>query len=163
MKEISRMNKILSVSKSIKIAKQLNRGKKVVLVGGVFDILHLGHIKFLRKAKGKGDLLFVLLESDKSVRKSKGQKRPINSQKDRAQVLAALESVDFVITLKGLLKNEDYDRIVKLINPAVLAITTKDPNIIHKVRQAKLTGAKVKIVLQRLKSKSTSISLKKYE
>jgi len=158
------MNKIVNVQKSVKIAINLRKiGKRIVLVGGVFDILHIGHIRFLQKAKKSGDILFLLLESDESVRKSKGEKRPINSRKDRAQALAALQTVDFVIILKGLLKNEDYDKIVKLIRPTVLATTAKDPKIVHKIRQAKLTGAKVKIVLRRLKSKSTSILLKKYE
>lgn len=156
--------KILNLNRAIRISKILKRkNKNIVLVGGVFDILHLGHIRFLEHAKREGDFLFVLLESDESVRKSKGQKRPINSQKDRAQVLAALQAVDFVIILKGLLKNKDYDKIVKLINPTVLATTAKDPNIVHKVRQAKLTGAKVKVVLRRLKNKSTSKLFKKYE
>lgn len=158
------MNKIVNVQKSIKIAIDLRKKKKkIVLVGGVFDILHLGHVKFLEKAKREGDSLFLLLESDDAVKKRKGKGRPMNLQKDRAQVLAALEAVDFVIILKGLLKHKDYDRIVRLILPDVLATTAKDPNIVHKVRQGKLIGAKVKIVLRRLKNKSTSKLLKRYE
>ncbi len=155
------MNKIISVQKSVKIAIGLHKKKKkIVLVGGVFDILHLGHVKFLEKAKKEGDFLFVFLESDEAVRKRKGKGRPVNIQKDRAQVLAALKAVDFVIILKGLLKHNDYDRIVKLISPDVLATTAKDPNIAHKLRQAKLVKAKVKIVIKRIKSKSTSKILK---
>lgn len=156
------MNKIVSVQKSVEIAIGLRKKKKkIVLVGGVFDILHLGHVKFLEKAKEEGDFLLVLLESDESVKKRKGNERPINSQTDRAEVLSALEDVDFVITLKGLLKHKDYDRIVKLIEPSVLATTAKDPNIIHKQRQAKLVKTKVKIVIKRINSKSTSKILKK--
>lgn len=149
------MRKILSVKQAIKVSKKL-KGKNIVVAGGVFDIFHIGHIKFLEKAKKEGDFLFVLLESDKSVRKLKGQKRPINKQRDRAKVLSTLEVVDFIVNLKGILKNEDYDRIVEQISPKVLAVTDGDPNMIHKIRQAKLTGAKVKIVLRRLKNKSTT-------
>ncbi len=96
------------------------------------------------------------MESDKSVSNLKGQKRPINKQRDRAKVLSTLEVVDFIVNLKGILKNEDYDKIVEQISPKVLAVTDGDPNMIHKIRQAKLTGAKVKIVLRRLKNKSTT-------
>lgn len=151
------MNKILNINKAIKLSSKLRKQHKtIVLVGGVFDILHVGHVKFLEKAKEKGDFLFVLLESDKSVRKLKGEKRPINRQKDRAQILSSLKAVDYVVLLRGILKNKDYDRIVKRILPDVLAITAPDRGRVHKDRQGKLTGAKVKIVLRRLKNKSTS-------
>lgn len=151
------MKKVLNIEEAIRIAKKIKSdGKKIVLVGGIFDILHVGHIKYLENSKKAGDILFVLLESDKLVRETKGKNRPINTQKDRAELLSSLSSVDFVIPLSGTLKNKDYDRIVGQILPDVLAVTKNDPNIIHKVRQAKLTGAKVKIVLQRIKSKSTT-------
>lgn len=150
-------NKIIDVEKAIGLSSKLrSEGKTIVLVGGVFDILHVGHVRFLEEAKKKGDSLFLLLESDESVRKIKGKNRPLNSQKERAEVLAALNAVDFVILLFGVLKDEDYDRIVFRLRPAMLATTENDSKNIHMERQAKKIGAKVLYVIQRLKSKSTS-------
>ena len=64
--------KILTTEQAIKVAKQIQaRGSKIVLAGGCFDILHLGHITFLEKAKAQGDMLFILLESDENIKKSK--------------------------------------------------------------------------------------------
>lgn len=151
------MKKILNIKQAGKESSRLRKqGKSIVLVGGVFDILHIGHVKFLEKAKREGDLLFVLLESDESVREKKGKPRPLNNQKDRSEVLAALSSIDFVVKLQGVLKNDDYDKIVKKIYPDVLATTVGDSYIFHKVRQAKLVGAKLKTVIKRVKNKSTT-------
>ena len=73
--------------------------KITVLAGGCFDVLHPGHIVFLEKAKKAGDYLVVLLESDKKIRKLKGKGRPVHSQKERAEILSALKSVDSVVCL----------------------------------------------------------------
>lgn len=151
------MSKILSVKQAVEFSSRFRKQKKtIVLAGGVFDILHLGHIRFLKKAKKEGDLLLLLLESNVSVRRLKGKNRPFNTQKERSEVLAALEPVDFIINLKGVLKNQDYDKIVKQIQPNVLATTESDSYIFHKIRQAKLVGAKVKTVIKRIKNKSSS-------
>jgi rfaE bifunctional protein nucleotidyltransferase chain/domain len=88
--------KDIRVLKSI-VARLKARRKKVVFTNGCFDLLHVGHIRYLRKAKKLGDILVVGLNTDRSVKEIKGQKRPIVSQKDRAEVLAALESVDYVV------------------------------------------------------------------
>ena len=158
------MGKIINIKKAVEQSSKLrNQRKTIVLVGGVFDIIHIGHIKFLEKAKKQGDFLFVLLESDESVKKLKGLTRPLNNQEDRAEVLEAIRYVDYVIKLKGTLKNVDYDKIVKKIGPNVLATTKEDSYIFHKIRQAKLVNAKVKIVLPRLKHISTSKILEEYE
>jgi len=151
------MGRIINTKQAIKISRQLKQtGKRIVLAGGVFDILHIGHIKFFEKAKKEGDFLFLLLESDRSVRKLKGKSRPLNTQEERSEVLAALNSVDFIVNLKGILKDKDYDKIIKQIRPNVLATTKSDSYIFHKVRQAKLVGAKVKTVIKRVRSKSTT-------
>ena len=76
--------------------------KNIVLVGGCFDIVHLGHLIFLEKAKAKGDILIVLLESDENIRKNKGQNRPINNQEDRALFLSKLKMVDKLDILQSL-------------------------------------------------------------
>ncbi len=76
---------------------ELHKNKKVVFTNGCFDILHVGHVVYLNDAKSLGDILVVGLNSDSSVRRLKGDGRPVNNQRDRATVLSALESVDYVV------------------------------------------------------------------
>ncbi len=151
------MNIILNVNQATLLSEKMrSEGKVVVLVGGCFDVLHIGHIDFLTKAKSRGDLLFVLLESDEAIKKLKGPQRPFHTQKERAAVLASLRAVDIVITLPNVLSNVEYDKVVKLLQPAIIATTEGDPTIIHKERQAKSLGAQLVLVNTRLKHVSTS-------
>lgn len=71
-------------------------GKSLVFTNGVFDILHIGHVRYLAQARALGDALVVAVNSDASVRELKGPERPLTSENDRAEILAALESVDYV-------------------------------------------------------------------
>ncbi len=149
--------KILTTKEAISISeKQRALGKSIVLAGGCFDILHIGHISFLEKAKKEGDVLFVFLESDHSVKQRKGQDRPVNTQKDRAIVLAAISFVDYVILLPEKLTNNDYDKLVSTIKPAIIAATKGDRNNTHKERQAKQTGAQIVEVIDRIADASTT-------
>ncbi|MEK7502717.1 MAG: adenylyltransferase/cytidyltransferase family protein [Patescibacteria group bacterium] len=151
------MNKIISVEDSIRVSEKLRQqGKQIVLVGGCFDILHLGHINFLENSKNLGDILFVLLESDEAVGKLKGKDRPINNQIERAQILSALSIVSYVILLPLMKTDKDYDKLITQIKPAFIAATENDPNISHKIRQAKMIDGKVKIVTKRVDNKSTT-------
>ena len=86
-----------------------------VMATGTFDLLHMGHIYFLKEAKKQGDILIVGLNSDKSVKMNKGPKRPINNQKNRAEVLSALEIVDY-ITIYG---EKDPRKLLSIIKPNV--------------------------------------------
>lgn len=80
------------------LARKLHKqGKKIVFTNGCFDVLHVGHISYLAKAKEFGDVLVVGLNRDRSIRAIKGPKRPINPEKARAHVLAALQAVDFIV------------------------------------------------------------------
>lgn len=89
--------KIVTLNQLISIVKKLKKqNKKIVTTNGVFDILHLGHVKYLEEAKKLGDVLIVGVNSDKSVKKIKGDKRPINDEKARISVLAALECIEYV-------------------------------------------------------------------
>ncbi len=98
------------------VAKLRRDGKKIVFTNGCFDILHRGHVKYLKESRSLGDVLIVGLNSDDSVRRLKGAARPINCQEDRAYVLAGLKSVDFVVIF-----DEDTPRdLIKLIVPDVL-------------------------------------------
>jgi len=98
-------------------AKARSDGKKVVLTNGCFDLLHRGHLHLLREAKACGELLIVAVNSDKSVREIKGPHRPILPEADRAELLAALEMVDYVV----LFDEPDPYRLIAALKPHVLA------------------------------------------
>ena len=151
------MNKILSIQQGIKAARELKKqNKTIVVAGGFFDILHFGHIKFLEEAKKYGDYLFVLLEEDVKATKEKGKTRPINSQKNRAKILSALESIDYIIMLENMTNDRIYDNIMVGIRPDIIATTYKDPYVKHKLRQAKLIQGKVVYVIKRIEDRSTT-------
>jgi len=92
------------------------KDKKIVFTNGCFDILHLGHIELLVKAKGLGNVLIVGLNSDSSVRNIKGPHRPVNSQHARSFTLAALSAVDAVI----LFDEDTPEKLIRLIQPDIL-------------------------------------------
>ena len=92
------------------------RGKKIVFTNGCFDILHVGHVTYLDKAKRLGDVLVVGLNSDSSVRRIKGKGRPINSELDRARVLASLSSVDYVT----IFSEATPEKLIRKLKPGIL-------------------------------------------
>ena len=83
-----------SLKRTVETLRKKN--KKIVTTNGVFDILHIGHIRYVQQAKKLGNILIVAVNSDASVKKIKGPKRPLNNENDRAEALAALECVDYV-------------------------------------------------------------------
>lgn len=100
------------------IARHRRNGKKIAFTNGCFDILHYGHVKYLEEAKQTANLLVVGLNSDTSVRKIKGKSRPLNTERDRARVLAALSFVDYITifseeTPLGLIKSLEPDVLIK--------------------------------------------------
>ncbi len=129
--------------------------KNVVLVGGCFDILHFGHIEFLKKAKAEGDILIVALEPDEKINLFK-KRRPTHTQAERAQNLGALRFVDQVLLLPNLKGFEDYNQLVQDIKPDVIAVTADDPFIKQKQLQADGIGARLKVVVDRIKNFSSS-------
>ena len=98
------------------VKRYRKNGKKIVFTNGCFDILHVGHVKYLQEAKSFGDVLIVGLNSDESVSRLKGPTRPINIAQDRAYLLAALEAVDFVVPFED---DTPYE-LIKMIKPDVL-------------------------------------------
>ena len=88
--------KIIAYPELSKWRQQFRDGRKLVVTNGCFDLLHLGHVTYLEKARNLGDLLLVGVNSDAAVRGLKGEGRPVNDENDRAAVLAALESVDAI-------------------------------------------------------------------
>ena len=156
------MNQILNIKQAIETAKKLrDKDKTIVLAGGCFDILHIGHMDFLEKAKKRGDVLFLFLESDAKIKQLKGDQRPIFDQMERAKVLSALKFVDYIILLPEFKKNEEYDTLIKNIKPNIIAVTKNDPNIKHIKRQIKLVSAKIAIVNSKIKNVSSSNILSK--
>ena len=111
------MGKLLTDSEIICEASRLKKsGKSIVFTNGCFDILHAGHVRYLAAARAEGDVLVVGLNSDKSVKLIKNEKRPIVTQTQRAEVLSALSSVDFVT----LFDESDPLKLIQDVRPDVL-------------------------------------------
>ena len=113
------MEKVKNFTQIAEIVNELKRkGKKVVFTNGCFDILHSGHIKLLKKAKKLGDILILGINKDKSIKKLKGKGRPIMNEKQRIEIISAIEFVDYVVpfgqpTPEKLIKRIKPDIIVK--------------------------------------------------
>lgn len=137
-KKIISKNYLKQVVKELKINK-----KKIVFTNGCFDILHIGHIRYLQKAREFGDCLILGLNSDNSVKRLKGSERPIFNQKQRAEVLSVLSFVDYIVIF-----NEDTpENLIKIIAPD-LQIKGGDYKI-SEIKEKSLVeslGGKVKIV-----------------
>jgi len=97
-------------------AERLRRGERLVFTNGCFDILHPGHVHYLQQARNQGEILLVGLNSDASVRRLKGPDRPVVCETDRVAVLAALESVDYVV----LFEEDTPLRLIRTVVPDVL-------------------------------------------
>lgn len=111
------MKEKLRTSEEIgKIAGELrDKGKIIVTTNGGFDILHLAHIHLLEKAKNEGDVLIVLINSDSSIKRFKGEKRPIIPEKERVQMLAALEAIDHIV----IFEEDNPLRLLSIIKPHI--------------------------------------------
>jgi D-beta-D-heptose 7-phosphate kinase/D-beta-D-heptose 1-phosphate adenosyltransferase len=97
-----------------------NSGKRIVFTNGCFDILHSGHVTYLHRAKDLGDVLIVGLNTDESIKRIKGENRPINSLIDRLQVLAGLSSVDHIVPFGS--RNDDTPvPLIRIVRPHVFA------------------------------------------
>lgn len=94
----------------------LRKNKKVVFTNGCFDLLHVGHVRYLQEAKALGDLLIVGLNSDSSVSKLKGPDRPVQNQEDRKEILSALKCVDYVV----IFDEETPLKLIETVKPDVL-------------------------------------------
>jgi rfaE bifunctional protein nucleotidyltransferase chain/domain len=147
------VTKILDRAKASEVRNQ-HPGKTIVFTNGCFDILHAGHVRYLAAAKQLGDILVVGLNGDASVRELKGEGRPVNSQEDRAEVMAALEAVNFVI----IFGEKRVDNLLRQVRPGVYAkggdytVNSLDPDEMAALKEI---GAKIEI-LPWVPGKSTS-------
>src|SRR3972149_3631313 len=150
-------NKFVSLQRLKTILRSSRKKKTIVFTNGCFDIIHAGHVRYLKKAKSLGDFLVVGLNSDSSVKKIKGEKRPIVPQKERAEVLSGLEAVDYVV----LFNEPTPTKLIEAVLPDVLV---KGPNwASHEIVGAdvvKAAGGKIARV-KLVKGRSTTNIIKK--
>jgi D-beta-D-heptose 7-phosphate kinase/D-beta-D-heptose 1-phosphate adenosyltransferase len=140
-----------------KVAGYRREGRRIVFTNGCFDILHAGHVTFLQQARALGDVLIVGVNSDASVRRLKGETRPINSQSDRVAVLAALEAVDHVV----LFDEDTPERLISYLRPDV-HVKGSDYSI-ERLPEAKIVqgyGGQV-VILPLVQGKSTTAIVRK--
>ena len=105
--------KIKSLDEMVKIRRQLrDQGKKLVFTNGCFDLLHVGHVRYLHQARSLGDALAVGVNSDSSARESKGRGRPVVPEMERAEILSALACVDYVVVFDDLTPQRVIDALV---------------------------------------------------
>lgn len=110
-------SKIKNITQIKRIIARLKvQGKTIVFANGCFDLLHYGHIKYLEDSKKKGDILVVAVNSDASIRRIKGKKRPIVKEKDRLRVIAALGDVDYVV----LFKEDTPFKTIRSLKPDII-------------------------------------------
>jgi cytidyltransferase-like protein len=132
-------------------------GDGLVVVTGVFDLLHVGHLRFLCAARELGERLMVGVESDARVRRWKGPDRPIQTQEDRCELLSALRVVDDVFLIEGERVEPDY--YVELLRPLgarYLAVTANDPLLEAKRNAMATIGVELRVVIPRVENYSTS-------
>lgn len=142
----------------VELKKWLHKrmGDKIVLTNGCFDLIHAGHLHLLREAKKRGHYLLVLINSDASVRKLKGDGRPVNRDTTRAALLCELDWVDAVFVFA----TERIDEWIRIVRPAVwikggdYRLKTLDP---EEVRQATLAGTSIEIIARHGKTSTTKI------
>lgn len=110
------MGKVIDRKNIVEFTNELRKdGKTIVTTNGCFDILHVGHVRYLQKTKTFADYSVVMLNSDKSVRSIKGPTRPVNNENDRAEILCALDCVDFVV----LFDEDSPQNLIAEIKPDV--------------------------------------------
>ena len=158
------MGQVVNLNKLIKIRRKAKKeNKRIVFTNGCFDILHSGHIYFLKKAKKLGDILIVGLNTDSSVKKIKGKQRPIIKQKDRAEILSNLLPVDYVC----LFSEKTPYNLISALMPDILVKGTdyKKKDIVGKKIVELNKGGVVRIKLIKGKSTKNIIStiLKRYK
>ena len=150
--------KLLTKDSLKKVVEKLKKeNKKIVTTNGVFDIIHIGHIRYLQEAKKLGDALIIAVNSDSSVKKIKGPKRPLNSEDDRAEALAALECVDYIT----IFSEDNPIKILEIIKPNI-HVKGGDYNISQIIEKECVQKNKGKVVvIQKVDGYSTTDFIKK--
>ena len=143
-------HKIKTYKEIREIASKLRaRGKKIVMVSGCYDIVHLGHVQFLIDAKKHGDVLIVSVGSDKIIRQLKGLERPVMNQSYRASMLASLIPVDYVVIDEEPLQlphRINFEKLLSLVRPAFFAVNNNDKSIEVKKKLMSKYGSKLTVI-----------------
>jgi len=151
------IDKILTTPEMRAVREQLRAdGRTLVFTNGCFDILHAGHVDYLAFARRQGDALVLGLNSDASVKRNKGDNRPINNEQDRAYVLAALESIDYVVVF-------DTDEPAPLIAEILPDVLVKGEDWAHYVSGREIVeahGGKV-VLAKTVEGRSTTNTIEK--
>lgn len=125
------------------VDKLKKQGKKVSFANGCFDIIHVGHVRFLKAAKDKGDVLVLGLNSDASVRKLKGEGRPLVNQRERAEIMSAFEFVDYIV----IFNEQTVDKTLQVLLPTYHCKGTDyTVDTVPEREMAKKFGIKIAIV-----------------
>lgn len=134
-------DKILSTDEMLAERERLRAtGKRLVFTNGVFDLLHVGHVRYLRQARALGDALVVAINSDRSVRKLKGPDRPVFDEGERAEILAALRDVDYVVVFDD---TSPRSTIKKLLPDVLVKGGDYQLDEIHGREEVEAAGGKV--------------------
>ncbi|MCQ2958117.1 MAG: D-glycero-beta-D-manno-heptose 1-phosphate adenylyltransferase [Candidatus Gastranaerophilales bacterium] len=154
------MGNVLDINSLVYEVKQLKaNNKKIVSTNGCFDILHIGHVRYLQKSASLGDILIVCLNSDRSVKALKGDSRPLNNENDRAEVLASLGCVDYVVIF-------DEDTPVNYLAQIKPDIHTKggdyDENTLPETQVVKENGGRLEFI-SFVEGKSTTSIINKMQ
>lgn len=159
------MQKLKSISELAEISKNgRSLGMKVGLITGCFDILHAGHIDLFKFGKRYSDILIVGLDNDKSIKQSKGLKRPINRLRHRALVLDEVSSIDYIFEIKQTFKFEDkysdevHSGIVKKIKPDFI-FTNPQADSLWKKKQKRAIDNNIKLFLRKTKRLNSSSNI----
>lgn len=140
------------------VKKYRSQNKKIVLTQGTFDMLHIGHARYMQEAKSHGDVLFVGVDSDEKVRKRKGPDRPVVPEEERVEMLTYLSSVDHVV-LKPV--DEKKWRLIKMVHPDVLIATRQTYSSEQIQELEKICGTVV--VLDPMATTSTSAKIRQVQ
>ena len=152
------MGKIVSREELAKIVQELKKqGKKIVTTNGAFDIIHIGHVRSLQQAKSFGGILVVGVNSDSSVKQYKGDRRPINPENDRAEMIASLACVDYVTIFAETTPNA----LLEVIRPGIHVKSGEyDPEKMPETPVVRKHGGEVRITPY-IKGRSTTEIIKK--
>jgi D-glycero-beta-D-manno-heptose 1-phosphate adenylyltransferase len=110
------LGKVLSEGDLIRELSRVRQNKKVVFTNGCFDLLHVGHVRYLKEARALGDILVLGLNSDSSVRKLKGESRPLQNEQDRSEILSALECISYVTVFT----EDTPEKLIQAVKPDIL-------------------------------------------
>jgi rfaE bifunctional protein nucleotidyltransferase chain/domain len=137
------------------VAKLRREGKRIAFTNGCFDLLHIGHVRYLAEARAHGDVLIVGLNSDASVLRLKGPKRPIVSEGERAEMLAGLASVDYVVVFE----EDTPDEIIRIVRPKVhVKGGDRTPDDIPEAPLVRSLGGEV-VIAEQVNGRSTTITI----